>query len=237
MQLSVAGCLSEDQNRLLAVIVEWLAGRMGLSVEESDVGGADLVYQCGLPTGEQIDQWLPLVAPVMSAPRYIDQPIYWSDVIVRPGTNAASLTDLAGSRIAYNHQESFSGWVALQLELRRLGISPELYTWIETGAHLHSIAAVDSGQADLAAIDSMVLALSGWEGMVVASLGPRPAPPLSLRRHRHHLAPGLIEALTAMHTDLEAGRRLAGFGVARLAPVEAESYRHLARLTASLRAA
>jgi phosphonate transport system substrate-binding protein len=234
MQLFVAGCLSEDQNRLFRAVGEWLAARRGSSVTESDAATADLIYQCGLPTGEQIDQWRPLVAPVMAAPRYANRPVYWSDVIVRPGLEPASLADLAGTRIAFNERESFSGWVALHFELGRLGINPDLFTWVETGTHLRSLAEVEAGRIDLAAVDSMVLDLAGWEGATVASLGPWPAPPMSLRRSREDRARNLREALEGMHIDPEGRVVLDRFGVARLAPVEAEPYSQLAGLAASV---
>jgi ABC-type phosphate/phosphonate transport system substrate-binding protein len=56
---------------------------------------------------------------------------------------------LAGRRVAVNGYDSLSGWLSLGAAVRPLG--PVLVT----GAHVHSVAAVTDGRADLACIDGV----------------------------------------------------------------------------------
>src|SRR5437763_9207142 len=66
----------------------------------------DLAFICGLPyillARKNLDQLIPLAAPVMDSPRYGDRPVYFADVIVRASSPARRFADLATTRLCYN---------------------------------------------------------------------------------------------------------------------------------------
>jgi phosphonate transport system substrate-binding protein len=229
MKLLASGCLAEPQNRLFSLVLEWLGPRLGATFEASEPEAADIVYMCGWPTGSALDRWQPLLAPVLAPERYQGRPVYYSDVVLRPGLSPPTWDQLAGSRIAYNEEVSFSGWAAPLIELRRRGLSPEDFTWIASGSHAASLAMLAEGRADLAAIDSMVLELSDPQPLTVfSSLGPWPAPPISIGRRRTYLSAEIIRLLEAMGSDPQGRQLLDVFRVSRLAPVDPAQYRALA---------
>ena len=230
MELLAAGCLSQQQNELFARVLLWLQGQLSLKFVPADPTHASIIYMCGLPTGQNLDRWRPLAGPVMAEHRYRNKPIYFSDVICRPGFDARPWNQLKGARIGYNERLSFSGSAALLIEFDRLGIDPMDYTWVKTGSHQNSIAAVASGAVDLAAIDSMVLAMEDWTGGMVATLGPWPAPPISIDVDLADRLDAIGNLLTTMHTNQEGRQILAGFGVSRFHSVDGEDYRSMAAL-------
>ncbi|MEX0699147.1 MAG: hypothetical protein WD651_00395 [Acidimicrobiia bacterium] len=66
MQLSVAGCLSQQQNRLFSSLMDQLAAKLGFEVVVTTPETAHIVYMCGLPTGLTLDRLAPWVGPVMN---------------------------------------------------------------------------------------------------------------------------------------------------------------------------
>jgi phosphonate transport system substrate-binding protein len=231
--------LSPVQNRFFQATWDWLALHSDLDFHRDPVSATtddpDVVFMCGLPTGQRIDRYEPLVAAVLAQERYGSRPIYFSDLVVRPGT---VLPPSRSWRIAYNDKESFSGWIAPRWGLAALGLEPDAMTWVVTGSHLVSLEAVLKGAADAAGIDSMVLDLVSGDaapaaGLVtIESFGPWPAPPISTsvgmdRAVRAELA-GL---LTSMHEDPSGAHLLATWGVERLATVDAAEYGRLARFS------
>jgi ABC-type phosphate/phosphonate transport system substrate-binding protein len=60
---------------------------------------------------------------------------------------------LTGRRTAVNSYDSLSGWVSLRAVVARLG------SIVVTGAHLHSVAAVNERRTDLACIDGVTWSL------------------------------------------------------------------------------
>jgi ABC-type phosphate/phosphonate transport system substrate-binding protein len=231
--------LSPVQNGFFQAVWDWLALHSDLDFHRGSIlattDDPDVLFMCGLPTGQRIDRYEPLVAAVMAQERYGGRPIYFSDLVVRPGTVPPPKKSW---RIAYNDKGSFSGWVAPRWGLTALGLEPAAMTWIVTGSHLVSLEAVMTGAADAAGIDSMVLDLVSGDsapaaGLVtIESFGPWPAPPISTsvgmdRAVRAELA-GL---LTSMHEDPGGAHLLATWGVERLAVVDAADYERLARFS------
>jgi len=231
--------LSPVQNRFFQATWDWLASHSDLDLDPEAISGPtdgpDVLFMCGLPTGRQIDRFEPLVAAVMAQERYGGRPIYFSDLVVRPGTAPPPKQSW---RIAYNDQGSFSGWVAPRWGLTALGLEPAAMTWVVSGSHLNSLEAVKTGAADAAGIDSMVLDLVSGDsapaaGLVtIESFGPWPAPPISTsvgmdRSVRAELA----DLLTSMHEDPGGAHLLASWGVERLAPVDPAEYERLARFS------
>ena len=243
MSLIFGTYLSPIQNEFFRATWEWLAAHSNLDLSpdqghESD--DPDVVFMCGLPTGQKIDWYEPLVATVLAQERYGGRPIYFSDLVVRSGTPGPP----NGSwRIAYNENRSFSGWVAPRWGLGVLGLEPGSMNWVATGSHLGSLEAVKKGEAEAAGIDSMVLDLVAGEiapavGLkTIESFGPWPAPPISTAIDIDRAVRAqLFDSLTSMHEDPAGAHLLATWGVERLAAVDAAEYArlaHFAETTAS----
>jgi len=228
--------LSPIQNKLFQAIWDWLAAHSNLEfnrdLSPASTEDPDVLFMCGLPTGQRIDRYEPLVAAVLAQERYGGRPIYFSDLVVRAGKAGPPAPSW---RIAYNEKESFSGWIAPRWGLAALGMEPDAMTWVVTGSHLVSLEAVTKGSADAAGIDSMVLDLVSGEaapaaGLVtIESFGPWPAPPISTAASMDPAVRAeLVSALTTMHEDPGGAHLLATWGVERMAEVDAAEYARLA---------
>ncbi len=87
----------------------WQVAEQRLYRGEAQLGVVcGLQYVLAMDRGEAPGVEL-LAAPVMAAPRYADQPVYFSDVVVRTDSPAHSLADLRGATWAYNERTSHSG--------------------------------------------------------------------------------------------------------------------------------
>src|SRR6185503_12494354 len=125
-------------------------------------GQIDAAFSCGLPYVWQASEPAPTVhlvaAPVLPGPRYHNQPVYYSDIVVRTDSAYQSLDDLRGSRFAYNETVSFSGYVLPLYQLRSLDRAAYFFARVmATGLPAASKDRMESGRADSAAIRSMVL--------------------------------------------------------------------------------
>jgi ABC-type phosphate/phosphonate transport system substrate-binding protein len=229
--------LSPIQNKFFQATWDWLAEHTNLDLHRdlamASTDDPDVLFMCGLPTGQRIDRYEPLVAAVLAQERYGGRPIYFSDLVVRAGKTGPPTPSW---RIAYNDKESFSGWIAPRWGLAALGLEPDAMTWVVTGSHLVSLEAVKKGTADAAGIDSMVLDLVSGEaapaaGLVtIESFGPWPAPPISTSAGMDpSVRAELAGALTSMHEDPGGAHLLATWGVERLTTVDAAEYARLAR--------
>ena len=114
---------------------------------------------------------------------------YHAVFVVLAGSRFQTLTDTFGHRFAFNSQGSHSGWTMPAAHLAGLG------GWFSAlvgpfGPHQRAAAAVAAGQADVAALDSLVWALlpgttRRWPPPSAWSAAPRTSPP------RRVGAPGL----------------------------------------------
>lgn len=85
-----------------------------------------------------------------------------SVLICRSPDSRQTLADFAGCTLAFNGTDSQSGYNALRALLAQSGATPPFFgRSISTGSHGKSIAAVHTGQADMAAIDCVTWAL--WQ--------------------------------------------------------------------------
>ena len=153
-------------------------------------GEVEAAFTCGLPyvrlTDEQPGALRLLAAPVLRGERYAGRPIYFSDFIVRAGASWQTLADLRGATFAFNQTESLSGYVLPLHHLHTLGETAGFFgQWQPTGSHAASLEWVERGQADVAALDSVVLAMEllqrperAHSVRVVASAGPLAMPPV-----------------------------------------------------------
>lgn len=230
-------------------MVEYLGNATGLPTEMAvvpstdqnraiETGQIEAVFSCGLiyvwksaltPSPVRL-----IAAPVMPAKRYASQPVYFSDVIVRAASSYHTFDDLHGAAFAYNETGSFSGYVSLNHHLRTTGRTMESFfgQTHATGSHARSMDWVEAGDADCAAIDSVVLEMELRQRperaaafRVVASVGPSAMPPViatpalpeGARRQ-------LVRALADMHTT-EHGRAVLDFGgIQQFAIVEDSDY-------------
>jgi ABC-type phosphate/phosphonate transport system substrate-binding protein len=92
---------------------------------------------------------------------------YHSVFVVRADDPARAPQDCAGYRFAYNEALSQSGWGAPSDWAHANGL--RLVPALRTGAHVLSLRAVATGQADLAAIDAVTFRnLIRWDPLAVA---------------------------------------------------------------------
>ena len=159
----------------------------------------------------------PLAAPV---PEDEDGAFYRADLLLAPGAQETGPEQLRGARVAFNGDDSLSGWVMPRQALRELGIDPDGYDWVQTGSHRNSLRALLRDEVEAAPIDSTVLALELRADPALAALrriarlGHMPSPPVTLVGGDAGLAATLRAALTALE-DSEQGRAALGLGAVR----------------------
>jgi ABC-type phosphate/phosphonate transport system substrate-binding protein len=183
-------------------------------------GPAAVLFVCGLPyvrTRDGGGAIEPLAAPV---PEDEDGAVYRADLLVEPGSKVTGPEQLRGARVAFNGDDSLSGWVLPRQALRGLGIDPDGYDWVRTGSHRNSLRALQRGEVEAAPIDSTLLALELRAdpelGSLarIARLGEMPSPPVALVGGDAGLAAALREALTALG-DSPRGRAALALGAVR----------------------
>jgi len=180
-------------------------------------GPPALLFLCGLPytrmrdSGSEVE---PLAAPV---PDDEDAAFYRADLLVAPDAREREPAQLRGARVAFNGDDSLSGWVMPRHALRELGVDPDGYVWVRTGSHHNSLRALLRGEVEAAPIDSTVLALERRAdpelGSLrrIARLGHLPSPPVVLVGGDAGLAASLRTALTALG-DCDEGRAALALG-------------------------
>lgn len=179
-------------------------------------GETQAAFLCGLVLTQQSALLEPLVAPIPKARRYLGAPVYFADVVVRADSPHTTWKGLRGARWAYNEPNSFSGYLAVLAQLAKEDEDTTFFgSKSETGSHLDSLRWVLTGQAEVAAIDSVALEFElssrpklGQQLRIVRSLGPYPIPPLAVRRDLEGEAKrALRRALLELHRE-ERGRAL-----------------------------
>jgi len=161
--------LQAANDALWSSIVRSLAGE-GIEAPGALTRGADLdrlwrdpalllAQTCGYPLVTSLDGAVRLVAtPRYRAPGCVG-PFYRSAVIVAAASPAMRLADLRGGRCAVNQSASNSGMNLLRAEVARAAGGRAFFGEVRfTGAHLASLEAVASAQADVAAIDAVAFA-------------------------------------------------------------------------------
>jgi phosphonate transport system substrate-binding protein len=169
----------------------------------------------------------------MEGRRYMNRPVYFSDVVVRSDSPFQTFADLRGARWAYNEPNSHSGYNVVRYHLATLG---ELHGYfgevIESGAHQISLEMILAGQIDASAIDSTVLEtelsrspdLLG-EIRVVDALGPSPIPPWVISRDLPGPTKDSVRRLfLEMHEDEEGAEILQGGMIKRFVAVSDRDY-------------
>lgn len=255
--ITLATCQAENTIPISQALADFLSDRLKWPVHFlPDVrwedayaaitsGEIDLGWVCGWPYVDMVDkQHAPitlLAAPVPARDRYIDRPIYFSDVVVRLDSPAERFADLRGATWVYNEPGSHSGYHVVRYELARAGESTDFFGRVlASGAHTHSLDMILSGSADASAIDSTVLewVLARRPELAtliktIATLGPSPAPPLVASTA---LPPELRVRMRALLVGLAAdmiGRDLLALGqLSRFAAVTDADYDPIRRMRA-----
>lgn len=232
--------------RELAIAVHWIDAVPWYERERMlDAGDIDLCWICGLPYVEKAQRGAAIgacAAPVMQHPRYGDQAVYFSDVVVRADSDIRGFADLQGKSWAYNEPRSHSGFNLVRCHLATQGLQWSFFDEVvAAGSHQGALEMVLAGAVAGAAIDSTVLEAElrhrtelAERIRVVSTLGPSPSPPWVLSmRMPSRLRARLTDFLTSLHR-LPAGTAvLNSWGVDRLQAVDAAFYepiRHMARI-------
>lgn len=157
-----------------------IARRLGVSVplgRPEDWAAAwrspDLLFSqtCGYPFTHEFAGRLKLVATPHYAAPGCDGPRYCSILLAR---EQRPLPAFRGKIAAFNARDSMSGMLALKLAFAPYAEKGVFFAHaLETGGHMASLAALQSGEADVAAIDCVTVAYA--------------------RRHRPDALAGLIE--------------------------------------------
>lgn len=120
------------------------------------VDAAELLcgHTCGLPLMTRLhDSYAPFCVPLFDVAGTRGKS-YSSRIIVRAESGLNSLLDCRDKIVAVNAMDSNSGMNVLRYELARLGVRESFFRKVTiTGGHLHSLEAVATGAAQVAAVD------------------------------------------------------------------------------------
>lgn len=160
------------------------------------------------------------------------RPVYFSDLVTAPDSEAASLEDVAGRRIGCNDHISLSGHQALRFEIERRGGDPDSFAeLVFTGGHDRSLDLVASGELDAAVVDSVVRTRRSRTDattaalQVVERLGPWPVQPLVVRSTMPQTErAALAAAIIAMNDDPVVQAELEAAALTRFVPVGQDHY-------------
>lgn len=245
----MTSCMSEAADPICAEIAGFLSKELAIPVvfvqdipwqermQQLDAGRIQIGWICGLPYVQKVDQARPdieiLAAPVMTDPRYLGKPIYYSDVIVRQKSQFQSFADLRGRVWAYNEVNSYSGHIIVLNFLDQIGETLAFFREIKpSGAHSASLKLVLEGKADAAAIDSTALDQILSENpkiksqiRILKTLGPSPIPPwINSRLLGRSLRQQIQDILLTMHQSQSGNQILARGKLSRFIAVQDQDY-------------
>lgn len=195
----------------------------------------DVAFICGLPfvrINRAISAHLKaLVAPVMQASRYQDDPVYFSDIIVNADSRLVSFDDLSGRTFCYNDPGSNSGYNLVLHKLIQSGHPSSFFgKTIQSGSHQRSIRLVVEGLADCSAIDSTVLEQELRDSpelsnhlRVIESIGPCSMPPVVAAKHLNSTSINRLQS-ALLHPDSELQSAMEQAQIRRYASVQCEDY-------------
>jgi ABC-type phosphate/phosphonate transport system substrate-binding protein len=185
-----------------------------------------LSQTCGMPFRTRLHTRVQLVATPDYALPDTPSGYYYSELVVR-ADHAGVIADFAEKTLAFNSQDSQSGWAAPQNHLARLGLC--FARTLHSGAHLESARAVVDGRADIAAIDAVTWRLLVAhapriaEGLrVIDHTEPTPGLPLITARHRD---PAPIRHAVAAAIDALSPNDRNALGLVGLATISTTAYR------------
>ena len=247
--LRFTSCQAPVAEAFCASVTRFVGEYLGIAVEfvdgmpwqerlrEFDAGRIHVCWMCGLPYIWRVDRPDPSVellgAPVAAGPRYADQPVYFSDVVVQRDSPWGSFAELEGATWAYNEETSHSGYNVTRHHLARMGRDGGFFgRVVAAGSHEASLRLLLGGDVDASAVDSTVLDLLHGQDpslkgrlRVVESFGPSARPPWVVGRAvPQELRAAVRGALLAMASDPRGGRALAAGMASRFAVVTDSDY-------------
>jgi phosphonate transport system substrate-binding protein len=199
----------------------------------------DLAFICGLPfmRHHQVkpQQLRAIVAPVMQAPRYQNQPVYCADIIISATSSFTTIADLAGTTFCYNDPGSNSGYNLLRHYLKHHQYRSRFFkAVIQSGSHQTSMRWVADHKADCAAIDSTVLEeeLRNFPQLnaqlrVIGSTEFCPMPPIVVAQRLGNQVIDHIQS-ALLQPDRELQSAMSRAKILRFATVETEDYSPIA---------
>lgn len=172
---------------------------------------------CGLPYRARLHGRVALVGALDYALAAAPPGYYYSVFVVRPGDDT-EVAAYSGRCLAFNGQDSQSGWAAPQNHAAALGF--RFLSTLHTGAHRDSARAVADGRADIAAIDAVTWRILSAELPDLAArltaighTAPTPGLPLitALGRDPAPIAEAVAGAVAALSEPHRRALGLAGF--------------------------
>ena len=141
-----------------------------------------LSQTCGYPLVTRLSPLVHVVGAFRYTAPGCDGIDYRSELLVRSEDADRTVSDWRGRSVAFNDSASFSGWHALRALVAPLAIDGRFFgSGIESGSHRASLRLLRGGQADIAAIDCVTLALlrrhAADELAGLASIGHTPSAP------------------------------------------------------------
>lgn len=251
--LKLISCQARNTFPLMQALADYLQTRLGMPALYEDhapwqerfrqihTGEVQVGWICSKPYAEQLN-WEPrplvgLAVPIMTGALYAGQPVYYSYLVVHRDHPARSLSDLAGSRVAYNEPNSQSGYYSLLSALAEIGAEKGFFgEWVASGAHLRSLKMLQARSVDTAAIDATLwdyeLSLDPHcfdSFKIIGTIGPFPAPPLVAHASlTAALRQQLIDILLNLHHEPEGRAVLNASLMTSFVPIADDFYRPLA---------
>jgi len=257
-RIRITSIQAPDADPICQQISAYLGDRLGIQCEFInniswqerefllDQGQVEIGWICGLPYIWKVERNHPrielLAAAVMQSERYQNRPVYYSDVIVRSGSNFFSFMDLRSASWAYNEPNSQSGYNITCYHLATLGETGTFFgNVVESGAHQESLRMVLAGEIDASAIDSTVLETEMLQHpeicerfRVIATLGPSPIPPWVISTNiPPEMRRTIRDIFLGMHKDPHGSLILQEALIKRFVGVEDRDYdpiRHMAQI-------
>ncbi|MDW4550475.1 PhnD/SsuA/transferrin family substrate-binding protein [Defluviimonas sp. D31] len=180
---------------------------------------------CGMPYRTRLHGHVALVATLDYALPDAPSGYYYSELVTR-ADEPGDVIDFIDRTLAFNGQDSQSGWAAPQNHVASLGL--KFSHTRHTGAHRDSARAVAEGRADIAAIDAVTWRLIqahmpklAAKLRVITHTAPTPGLPLITAKGRD--AAAVARAVAAALAALAPADR-AALGLAGLAAIPPEAY-------------
>jgi phosphonate transport system substrate-binding protein len=249
MKLRFTSCQAPNAEGHVKRIVEYLGNKLGIDFEYVDgmdwksreaalhAGDIQVGWICGLPyvihAGNPEPSIELLAAPVMAGERYRQQPVYFSDVIVRREEAVKDFADLRSKVWAYNEPHSHSGYNITRFMLAQKKLSSDFFGEIvEAGSHERALKLLLRGKIYATALDSTVLETEIRNDphladriRILESWGPSPIPPWVIHRSLDRkVAITLRDAMVSMNSNAEGKSILDADSVSRFTQVVDSDY-------------
>jgi len=196
-------------------------------------GQTDVAFIC---TGGYLylERESPGLVEVLAVPVIRGQTTYQSLTIVPASSPVRRIAELAGKRVAFTDELSFTGRLYLVFNVHALGLQPERFfsSAIFTQGHDRSIEAVARGFVDAAAVDSNIFyrvtedtpGLAGQVRVLDVSPPFGVPPVVALKSLRPDQRARLAEAFLSLDGDPEGALLLKALGIDRFVAPPANLY-------------